>query len=280
YDKAIEHYLKAIRLKPNAVYYQNIADVYREIKNFDEAIDYYNEAIALNPKYDKAYNSLGVTYDSQKEYDKAIEYYQQAISINPGDFIYHANMGDAYRGLQKWDDAIQCYKKALEINSDDDISYNGLGIAYSRKGKYHQAIQQYTKAASLYANPNYYANIGDTYRLLSNFTEAVKYYEAAQKSAVELDPANTTFLKDIALTYNDIGVEFYSAGDHRQAIEAYKKSITIYPGDPVIQHNLYLAAEAIADYAEAEQSLRKAIELDPQNEKYARELQELQAKIS
>lgn len=64
------------------------------LKQFDKAIEDFEEAIKHNPKNDDAYKRRGNAYRRLKQYERAIEDYNMAIELNP-------NYADAYnnRGI-------------------------------------------------------------------------------------------------------------------------------------------------------------------------------------
>ena len=62
HQKAIEHFIEAIKITPNSTYALNIGDVYKIRHEWDEAIDYYLEAVEIDPKNVVAYNILGLVY--------------------------------------------------------------------------------------------------------------------------------------------------------------------------------------------------------------------------
>jgi len=235
----------------------------------------------VNPEYDSAHNNLGFAYLLKGDYPKAIEQFREAITINSGNFIYYANLGDAHRALKEYDEAIHNYTKALDINPEDDISYNGLGICFSSKEKYSKAIQQYQKAVAIYPLPVYYANMGDVYRILKNWDEAIKQYDLAVKKASEISPSAVTFRRELGLAYNDRGVKYYEMGEVDRAIEDYSRAVEYIPEDPTVHHNLYLAHNEKGMYKEAEESLLKAIMYESEPDKkstYSRELEALKTK--
>jgi len=92
YNKAIEHFKKAVETAPNyATAYFNIGAVYLEKQHFYTAAAQFQKAQALNPSYTKAclylaetYNRLGLTYYNQKNYTKAGELWIKALKIYPG----------------------------------------------------------------------------------------------------------------------------------------------------------------------------------------------------
>jgi tetratricopeptide (TPR) repeat protein len=56
---------------------------YRELEEYEKAIESYKKAIEINPKKDDAYNNMGNAYDKAEKYEKAIESYKKAIKLNP-----------------------------------------------------------------------------------------------------------------------------------------------------------------------------------------------------
>jgi tetratricopeptide (TPR) repeat protein len=73
--------------------------------DFEKALDYYHQAIDLNPKMPQALNNIAVLYHYQGEkaketgneqeaesfYDKAAEYWKQAIRIAPNNYMEAQN---------------------------------------------------------------------------------------------------------------------------------------------------------------------------------------------
>ena len=68
----------------NKLYYQ---------KNYQDAINKYNEGIQLNPNLLMAYNNRGATYNYLKNYEQAIDNYNKAIKINPNLAEVYFNRG-------------------------------------------------------------------------------------------------------------------------------------------------------------------------------------------
>ncbi len=152
------------------------------------------------------------------------------------------------------------------------------------RGKGPVEVEQYQEAISIMNmdsnNPNkypvYYSNVGDASRKLKKWDVAIEYY----RKAVEIDPNNAGFQKSLGLAYNDRGVDYDIKGEYDKAIEEYKEAIKFNSEDAVIHHNLYLAYYSKGMHKEAEESLRKAIKLDPKNQTYSDELKRLKTKIA
>jgi tetratricopeptide (TPR) repeat protein len=54
-----------------------------EIRNFNQAIDYYREAIRLNPRFADAYYWLARVYFETGDYNQAIRYYREVLRLQP-----------------------------------------------------------------------------------------------------------------------------------------------------------------------------------------------------
>ncbi len=104
--------------------------VYDDKKEYDKAIEAYQEAIRFNPKQDDVYYNIGVDYSNKQMYDKAIDAYYKAIQINPTDDGAYYNMGIIYTDKQMYSVAIAAYKKAIQINPTKDKAYYNMGVIY------------------------------------------------------------------------------------------------------------------------------------------------------
>ena len=71
-------------------------DRIRKKENFPLAIEYYTKAIALHPKYFKAYFNRGFAYDKLGQYDNAINDYTKAIELNPNSAYSYYNRAISY----------------------------------------------------------------------------------------------------------------------------------------------------------------------------------------
>jgi tetratricopeptide (TPR) repeat protein len=84
--EAIEKLRKAIDInKSNEVALDMLGSIYNEIKS-DEAKDYFEASLKLNPKFYLAYRGIGNYYLRKEKYLLAEKYYSSAISINPNRF--------------------------------------------------------------------------------------------------------------------------------------------------------------------------------------------------
>lgn len=134
--------------------------------------DVLNEkSISKNEKAMKAYH-LGIAA-SRKENDKeAIEYYKEAIALDPEFAFAYDNMGLSYRKLNDIDNAIIAYQKSLAIDPDGAMPLQNIAVAYQYKKEFYKAIEAYKKLAELDSkNPEIYYGIGNVYAFNLNDQE-------------------------------------------------------------------------------------------------------------
>lgn len=70
---AIRDYKACIEKNANPLYYNNIGVIYAIESDYEEAIKWYNRALAVNPEYAQSWVNIGVSYYYLKKFDKACE---------------------------------------------------------------------------------------------------------------------------------------------------------------------------------------------------------------
>lgn len=169
-----------IDYKKTAEYWFNLGYSYAEAGLYDDAIEAYTAAIALNPNLAEAYNNRGFAYNNKGQYDKAIEDYTKVIPLYPDYAGTYNNRGNAYSKKGQYDRAIEDYTKAIQLDPNDVKVYNNRGNAYAKKGQYDREIEDYNKAIAL--DPNYtkaYINRGIAYYMKGNMGRAVSDFQKA-----------------------------------------------------------------------------------------------------
>jgi TolB-like protein/Flp pilus assembly protein TadD len=197
---------------------------------------------------------------------KSIDYFQQAIAIDPNYALGYAGVADAYVFLPGYTAGAprDCYpkamssaKKALELDDTLAEAHTTLALAlWYYDFDFSQANKEFQRAIEL--NPNYatghqqYGN--NTLSALGRFDQAI----AEGKRAVELDP--------LSLVINaDLGVNYCYARRYDEAIAQLSKTLEMDPGYYFAHINLGQALEmkgdrdgAIAEYQKA-----RALNEDP-----------------
>jgi len=107
--------------------------------------------------FDASYTALGIAAAESGHYQKAVDYYRQALEINPEYAAAHYNLGNAYLALKKYDRAEAAFRRAVELDRHLVQAYLNWGNLYLETGRFEQAervlqqgVNQNPGAAELY----------------------------------------------------------------------------------------------------------------------------------
>ena len=126
----VRHYQEEIHKHPESPEaYYNLGKAYlgRPVwPDLIKARKAFRQAIALNPNYVEAYNSLGISYQGFEFglvtygtfYDKAIEAHKAAIRIKPDYAEAYLGLGRVYFALGQREQAIEALQQAISIKPD------------------------------------------------------------------------------------------------------------------------------------------------------------------
>ncbi|MCX7743513.1 MAG: tetratricopeptide repeat protein [Flavobacteriales bacterium] len=153
---------------------------FKEMGDTNLAISSFNTTIEQDPDYFDAYMQLANIYASRRN-PLAIQFYNNAIRINP--YMIEAHYGLAYYLQEngKPDDAIKIYNDLLSIEPNNAAALHNIGYIFLfYKNDPAASIPWFDKSAL--ANPkavNTFYHRGYAYELLKNYPKAREDYEKA-----------------------------------------------------------------------------------------------------
>lgn len=186
YDDAIEHYQKAIALNPDtewtSIVCQALGSIYAEVKgNIEAAVSTYQAGIILDPNNYDLLISLGDVYMASYDLDSAIRTYCDAITLNPEDARGYSKAGIALWEKDYVEEALVSFHKSIDLNPDNAFAQNNLGIIYlDGLNDAEEALEYFETAVEL--NPNYtlaYFNAGRASQEMGFINDAANYYQMA-----------------------------------------------------------------------------------------------------
>jgi len=123
-------------------------------KNNKLAVDYFNNALNIQPNNMDVMYALAMYYQNNGEYENAVSKYKSILEIDPSFFIAYYNMGYIYLVyLKDYDQAIEYFTKAIDLQSDYADAYYNRGFAWELKNNVNKAREDYKNA--LKYQPNY-----------------------------------------------------------------------------------------------------------------------------
>ncbi len=216
YHLAIEEFSVAAGMDPGDVgAYEGIGRSYREIGEFQKAIDALEKGESLlppsqiSPIHARLHNTKAVTYDMMGKHKEAAVEYELAVKLDPANDRYYNNRGFSYLLRGQIEEAIAAFKKAIEINMDNKTAHANLGYAYGLKGMYELALNEFKLAGD---EASAYNDLGYIYTQAGLLTEAIEAYDTALK----LNP-------DMSAAYFNKGKTYELLGDTDNAIAAYRE---------------------------------------------------------
>ena len=116
----------AIKIKPDPEAYQIMGKAFQDKNQVDNAMNYYHQALKINPNLAGVNYEIGKILAVQKNWHEAIHYYRQALSLlqldldtqtliglKPDIWEVHQNLGDALQEIGEIEEAVKIYRQAL-----------------------------------------------------------------------------------------------------------------------------------------------------------------------
>ena len=203
-----------------------------------KAVQYFEQAIQLDPHYAQAYSGLADCYLALSEfssmhraeaYSKSISAAERAISLNPNLAEAHTTLA-FIRLSRDWDyaNAELEFKRAIELDPNYANGHQFYGVYLTAVGQTDAAIKQTRRALEL--DPLSILNNSQLGRCLYL---ARRYDETIEQSlkTLELDPTS-------ASAHAYIGQSYGHKGMFAEAIPALQKSVEMSDGRPEMKSAL------------------------------------------
>jgi pentatricopeptide repeat protein len=201
---------------PSYVAYNNLANAYRMERNYDKAVEYFNESIKVRP-HPKTLSNLGSTYRRMGKNAMAIDAYRRALELNPEYALAFFGVGVVYADEGRDADAFKVYERALELDPYSAEVYTNIGVLRARRGENELAEAAYTKAIEVEPFfPDAYYNLAILYTEEKKYDEAITAYERA----IDLNPRAIPARINLGLLYSNKGMREQSI-EQFQAILKY-----------------------------------------------------------
>jgi len=82
-SRAVNYFLKAAQIKPQAGTWNNIGNIFFETGNRQKAIEAYKKAIEINPNLVDAYFNMGYTYFYMGKLPQAAKCFEEVLKRDP-----------------------------------------------------------------------------------------------------------------------------------------------------------------------------------------------------
>ena len=115
----------------------------------EQAVVQYRAALAFNPHFARALNSIGFILASQSHFAAAAEHFERALADALPDGYAHFNLGFVREKLGSHRAAIEAFREAVRLRPTLDRAWYGMGMAHAALGEHKEAAQALREAATL-----------------------------------------------------------------------------------------------------------------------------------
>ncbi len=203
----------------------NLASVYLDLGNLEQAEKEYRGAIRLNPDYFQAFLGLGSVLARRGQTDRAIESFQKSI-LKRTSVTGHAdyplarlNIGELLGRSRKFEEAIEELTLAVKGDPSMVLGHYNLGLAYLMSGKLVQAEQALKTCLTLN----------------ERFEPALFNLARVTQAKGEWERSTRQFEKFLSVKSEDAGAYFQIGWNHQQAgqwdkaAKNYQKALALKP---------------------------------------------------
>jgi serine/threonine protein kinase/regulator of sirC expression with transglutaminase-like and TPR domain len=199
---AIENFNQAIQLNPKyAQAYYERADARFHLADYKGSLEDATQAIQLNPNYAEAYKRRCGVEGNLKNYQAAIADCTQAIKINPVYGEAYVNRASTYYSMGEHQKSMEDATQAIRLNSQDTLAYIVRGLVREKLNDLYGANEDYSLVIKLDPNDTRaYINRSNLFRKQGKYQEAIQ--DANQ--VIKIKPGNSFAYYNRALSYQEL----------------------------------------------------------------------------
>lgn len=144
--QAIKAFQRTLELDPqHAETHHNLAAIYLLQNKLERALEHWHAQLAIAPDIDTYYN-LGVVYHYQDHFDDAIQFFQQALELDKNYLNAHINLAAVYLKRNDAQQACFHYQQAQAIDpTNPSVNFVLDALQQGDSAAYQQAPSEYVR---------------------------------------------------------------------------------------------------------------------------------------
>ena len=296
FEAAVSPLQKFIAEKPDLAFaHFQLGYAYTALKRSEDARVEYERAIALDPKMSEAYLNLGILLLDKQEYAAAVTPLSKAVELLPAQSRPRSLLAVAQDRSGDKEGAARSFEGVLHLEPNDLTANHYLGDLDLRRGKFAEAEARFRHALQIQPDaPELLQGLAqsleaqnkpeasDAYRKYlavrpqdfgtrEHLIHLLLYDQKYDAALAELDRADAgkpPSLNSLRMRA-DVQIAQNKMGD---AIVTLQQAITLAPRDAQLIGGLGRIYLQKRDFAAAERELKAALQLDPNNLVYWKDL--------
>ena len=270
-DNELAEYKKVLSLDPGRYdLYQKIGKIYKDLGQFEDALNYYQLYTDEFPNNTKSYKEICDLYKVYGDYENARSFCKKALLIEPDEFSVLLSLSDIECELGNFQQALEEYHMLLEkcttAEERSDL-YERLENYYFLRGQVQKSTEYVNlRIAELEKFAPPFVTLFTKFNALNKYIMVGKNdlaFQVVQSAEEQLGPPMD---KNIPFGYLDIYLELEDIENAEKALKEAEAAIQAMQGE--INRKVILNAqgkiyELKGEYELAIQSYLKQLELDP-----------------
>ncbi|XP_032288656.1 protein O-mannosyl-transferase TMTC1 isoform X2 [Halichoerus grypus] len=231
-EKAVAHYQQAITLSPSHhVAMVNLGRLYRSLGDNSVAEEWYKRALQVARKAELL-SPLGALYYNTGRYDEALQVYREAAALQPSQRELRLALAQVLAVMGQTKEAEKMTNHIVSEETGCLECYRLLSAIYSKQEHHDKALDAIDKALQLKPkDPKIISELfftkGNQLREQNLLDKAFESY----KAAVELNP-------DQAQAWMNMGGIQHIKGNYVSARAYYERAFQLVPDSKLLQENL------------------------------------------
>lgn len=293
YDRAEPMFKNLMELDPqNPAAYFQMGNIQRLKKEPEAALESFEKALEISPILMDVFSSIISLLASQNQYQEALDRcdahlekvgenpivasiilnlksnlllatqqvgpakdtFKNAIEKNPQFIQPYLSLARIFRSENNEAEEVQIYKELIEKRPDQPGPHSFLGTIYEKNKEPGPAEEHYKKALTI--SPDYVP-------ALNNLAFLYAQQERELDKALDLARRARELGGEVPAIMDTLGWVYYKKELYDSALLEFNQCIEKEPLNPVFHYHLGLTYNKKWDYANAEKSLKKALELQP-----------------
>jgi tetratricopeptide (TPR) repeat protein len=212
--------------------YQDVIDLYRDQKQWNEATRTAQEAVKKLPDDKGLKLTLAQQLADTGKENESIQLAKSVLKGGPDDRDSYIMISQIYMRLKKWKESEEALAQAEKLATrPEEKEYIKFvqGSIYERQKKYDQAEQAFRQV--LQEDPNNSMTLNYLGYMLADRNMHLEEALTLIKRALDLDPQNGAYL-------DSLGWAYFKLGNYDQAEENLRRAADKSPNDATIQDHL------------------------------------------
>lgn len=289
FEPARTNYEQALKLKNLAAAHYGLGKIAFKQKKYNDALDRYNKSTETDPNFAEGYFEKGLIYYLSDKFDPALEAFKKYSELKPGSTKGNTYYAKVLYAQGKYDEALALLDEVLKTDPNSSEANKYKAYIFIEKKDYAKADEFFNKVPEADMNAEDWAKRIKLESEKKDFTKAKEYFDKSFKTDSTYEDAYfeygkslfneqkyeesiPMFKKAIDLGIRNLGayvyegIAYYNLKDFSNAEALFNKSIELQPDFALSWLWKGNAQASAGKTAEAIESYKKVIEIDPNNQ--------------